>query len=116
MRRAILIAMMLIPLWWSGSAVARICEHPSCGSDMAQMTEACVDTAQAQTDTEPGNADVPGNHLDCEGCHGMGAAYPVSASAPALRWPPRVLLPAYGPFFSEAPIEGLLRPPMTSVA
>ena len=119
MRRFILVFMMLVlPLQWTWAAAASVCEHESAGAHFGHHDPKHAGTSESASGTSEASpaADLSGSHPDCHTCHGMGAGCIAASSAHGPGWHDSAPLPAYGRYFPEPPIEGLLRPPMTFAA
>jgi len=114
MRRLVLIVLMLVlPLQWSWAAAASVCEH----EESQQQTQTHFghhehDHADAADEASP----LKGQHLDCGGCHGVGAFCLASLDPAHGQWNGRETRPAYQRHLPEPPIESLLRPPLLLVA
>lgn len=119
MRRLILVFMMcLLPLQWSWAAAASLCSHEA-GQEWHfghhEHQHHASPTLQCGGE-EPGAAEQPGAHPDCQVCHGIGAACTATVTGMAQAWVDDGPLPLHRGYLPDPPVENLLRPPLKLVA
>jgi hypothetical protein len=117
MRRFILIFLMvLLPVQWSWAAAASVCAHEKDTSHFGHHEHEHAAAPQVSAEPDEGDIKAPSVHLDCQVCHGIGAACVTASTEVGAAWSPTGPPASYGRHVPEPPVESLLRPPLTLVA
>lgn len=120
MRRLVLIFMLLwLPLQAGWAVAAGFCTHEAGGAHFGHHEHRHVAAGHCNAPDGAGHdhaRDVPGDHPDCQVCHGVGVACVQHAAVPAAVWTGLDALPAYRGGLPEPPVDALLRPPLCLVA
>ena len=116
-RRVLLVVLMLmLPLQWSWSVAAGICDHEVDGAHFGHHEhKKCA--ADLAPDPVMADDETPDQqHPDCQECHGAGVACLSTLSKPDTSLPRASFESTYRYAVPEPPLERLLRPPLPLVA